>query len=69
MTVNIQPDPLQTQAGDELVMSILQEHVPLALLVDLTDTAGPASAEIMAEEGGPETRWWEGTGADGPRAP
>ena len=41
-------------------MSILQEHVPLALLVDLTDTAGPASAEILAEEGEPETRWWEG---------
>jgi hypothetical protein len=59
MTISIQPDPLQTQAEDELVMSILHEHVPLALLVDLTDTAGPASAEILAEEGGPETRWWE----------
>jgi hypothetical protein len=42
-------------------MSILHEHVPLALLVDLTDTAGPASAEILAEEGGPDTRWWEGS--------
>jgi hypothetical protein len=30
------------------------------LLVDLTDTAGPESAEILAEEGEPETRWWEG---------
>jgi hypothetical protein len=63
MTVNIQPDPRETPAEDELVMSILQEHVPLALLVDLTDIEGPASAEILAEEGGPETRWWEGAGS------
>ena len=61
MTANIQPDPPETPAEDELVMTILQEHVPLALLVDLTDTEGPRSAEIMAEEGGPETRWWEGS--------
>ena len=51
MTDNNQPDPHQTPADDELVMSILQEHVPLALLIDLTDTAGPASAEILAEAG------------------
>jgi hypothetical protein len=63
MTINIQPSPPETPAEDELVMSILQEHVPLALLVDLTDTQGPASAEILAEEGGPETRWWEGSGS------
>jgi hypothetical protein len=63
MTANIQPEPPETPAEDELVMSILQEHVPLALLVDLTDTEGPASAEILAEEGGPETRWWEGAGS------
>ena len=60
MTFSTQPDPLQPHAEDELVMSILHEHVPLALLVDLTDTAGPASSEILAEEGEPETRWWEG---------
>jgi hypothetical protein len=59
MTLRTQPDPLQTQADDELVMTILQEHVPLSLLVDLTDTAGPKSAEILAEEGEPDTRWWE----------
>jgi hypothetical protein len=63
MTANIQPDPRETHAEDELVMSILQEHVPLALLVDLTDTEGPASAEILAEEGGPDTRWWEDAGS------
>ena len=63
MTANIQPNPPAIPAEDELVMSILQEHVPLALLVDLTDTQGPASAEILAEEGGPETRWWETAGS------
>jgi hypothetical protein len=63
MTANIQPEPPETPAEDELVMSILQEHVPLALLVDLTDTEGPASAEILAEEGGPDTRWWEDAGS------
>jgi hypothetical protein len=66
MTVRNQPDPLQTHAEDELVMTILQEHVPLALLVDLTDTAGPQSAEILAEEGGPETRWWESSETETP---
>jgi hypothetical protein len=62
MTVNIQPNPPETPAEEDLVMSILQEHVPLALLIDLTDTEGPASAEILATEGGPETRWWESAG-------
>jgi hypothetical protein len=62
MSTSTQPDPPAPPAEDELVMSILQEHVPLALLIDLTDTEGPKSAEILAEEGGPETRWWEGAG-------
>ena len=44
---------------DELVMTMLEHHVPLALLVDLTDPGGPASAQIFAEEGEPDTRWWE----------
>ena len=37
MTLRIQPAPLQTQADDEMVMIMLQEHVPLSLLIDLTD--------------------------------
>ena len=45
--------------ADVMVMEMLQEHVPLSLLVDLTDPAGPVSAEILAEEGAPTTRWWE----------
>jgi len=59
MTLRNLPEPLHIEADDELVMTILQEHVPLALLVDLTDTAGPESAEILAEEGEPDSRWWE----------
>jgi hypothetical protein len=58
------PVPQQSEApaahdGDEMVMGMLQEHVPLSLLIDLTDAAGPESTEILAEEGVPETRWWE----------
>ena len=44
---------------DELVMNLLQDHVPLALLCDLTDPAGPASQEILDTEGEPAQRWWE----------
>lgn len=44
---------------DEVVMSMLHDHVPLSLLCDLTAPEGPESAEILAEEGEPESRWWE----------
>jgi hypothetical protein len=44
---------------DALVMSLLQEHVPLALLCDLTAPEGPASREILDIEGEPAQRWWE----------
>jgi hypothetical protein len=43
---------------DVQVMSMLGEHVPLALLCDLGTTDGPTSAEILAEEGEPESQWW-----------
>jgi hypothetical protein len=45
--------------ADEAVMTLLHDHVPLALLCDLTATDGPESADILALEGAPETRWWE----------
>ena len=45
--------------ADTVVMTLLHDHVPLALLCDLTLTDGPTSAAILAAEGGPETRWWE----------
>ena len=44
---------------DTVVMTLLHDHVPLALLGDLTLTDGPTSAAILAAEGEPETRWWE----------
>ena len=42
------------------VMSLLSEHVPLALLADLAIPEGPASPQILSEEGLPEVAWWEG---------
>jgi hypothetical protein len=41
------------------VMTMLHDHVPLSLLCDLTTPDGPRSAEILAEEGGPEQPWWQ----------
>lgn len=52
-------DPVEHEAADDAVMSMLHEHVPLSLLCDLTSPEGPKSAEILAEEGEPEDRWWE----------
>jgi hypothetical protein len=40
-------------------MTMLRRQVPLSLLCDLSDPDGPMSAEIFAEEGAPEQRWWE----------
>jgi len=45
--------------ADTVVMTLLHDHVPLALLCDLTLPDGPTSAAILAAEGEPETRWWE----------
>ena len=45
--------------ADVSVMTLLHDHVPLALLIDLTLPDGPESAAILAAEGAPETRWWE----------
>lgn len=41
------------------VMSLLSQHVPLALLADLALPDGPESPEILDEEGLPEVAWWE----------
>lgn len=43
---------------DDVVMTMLHEHVPLSLLCDLA-ADGPGSAEILAREGTPDGRWWE----------
>ena len=58
-TVTGAAKPAIVREGDDLaVMTMLQEHVPLSLLIDLTAPDGPSSAEILAEEGAPETAWW-----------
>ncbi len=44
---------------DALVMGLLSQHVPIALLCDLSAPEGPQSAQILAEEGQPDTAWWE----------
>jgi hypothetical protein len=54
LAVHIEPEP-----ADEAMMSMLHEHVPLSLLCDLTAPEGPESAEILAEEGAPDDKWWE----------
>jgi len=54
-----QDGPATAPAEDERVMALLQEHVPLALLCDLTEPSGPTSREILDTEGEPADRWWE----------
>ncbi|NLF06042.1 MAG: hypothetical protein GX593_13735, partial [Actinomycetales bacterium] len=39
-------------------MRLLSEHVPLTLLADLAQPAGPDSPEILEDEGLPEVAWW-----------
>jgi hypothetical protein len=53
-----------TDEGDQRVMGLLSEHVPLSLLVDLADPEGPASDEILQSEGMPEDAWWVQEGVD-----
>jgi hypothetical protein len=58
ITVTTTPSAEPTR-DDELMMSMLQEHVPLALLCDISEPEGPTSAEILATEGAPAEHWWE----------
>ncbi len=53
----------QTASSDEPGMNdpaleLLKEHVPLSLIVDLTDPTGPDSKQILNDEGLPEQQWW-----------
>ena len=60
MTARNEPAVESTEHTDESdVMDLLQEHVPLALLCDLSTPEGPHSAEILAEEGQPTDAWWK----------
>ncbi len=38
--------------------SMLSEHIPLSLLMDMSLVAGPDSAELLASEGGDKREWW-----------
>ena len=55
-TTSVQhPTTLAYEAG----LDLLHEHVPLALLCDLTTREAPSSREILAVEGSPDDHWWE----------
>ncbi len=57
-----EPDDEVTHAVEQAsaeVMALLSEHVPLALLADLAEPAGPSSPAILEDEGLPEVAWWE----------
>ncbi len=58
-TMTVTTRPAAAPADDALVMAMLHDHVPLALLCDLTATGGPTSREILDTEGEPAQRWWE----------
>jgi len=52
-------EPTSAHVDESEVMDLLQDHVPLALLFDLSTPEGPHSAEILAEEGQPTDTWWK----------
>lgn len=52
--------PVSELEASQEVMSLLSEHVPLALLADLAIPEGPLSPQILSDEGLPEVAWWEG---------
>jgi hypothetical protein len=45
--------------GAEHTKELLEEHVPLSLIMDLTAPDGPHSREILDAEGAPAQAWWE----------
>lgn len=54
------PDETAHDPVDDEVMSLLHEHVPLSLIMDLVEPSGPDSADILRTEGEPESQWWIG---------
>ncbi len=51
-------DDTASDASSEQIRGLLQEHVPLSLIMDLTSPDGPHSREILDAEGAPEQAWW-----------
>jgi hypothetical protein len=56
---DVQPDAAVGDDGENPVMELLSEKVPLSLIMDLSTPAGPDSEQILEEEGEPEEAWWE----------
>lgn len=54
----VEPDTSTESEQDGPARHLLQDHVPLSLIVDLTDPAGPDSQQILDDEGLPEEQWW-----------
>jgi hypothetical protein len=52
------PRTREGAATTEHVMDLLEEHVPLSLLMDLVEPSGPDSHDILATEGAPDEAWW-----------
>lgn len=48
-----------TPPDAERVRDLLEAHVPLALIADLTADEAVPSQEILAKEGLPDEAWWE----------
>ena len=49
---------LPTDPSAQEVLDLLAEGVPMALVADLIDPAGPPSPVILEEEGLPDEAWW-----------
>jgi hypothetical protein len=57
--VNDQDSAAETGPAPAPVMELLEEHVPISLLLDLVAPAGPDSQDILDTEGAPEQAWWQ----------
>jgi len=49
---------VEVPSPPEQVMELLEEHVPLSLLMDLVPPTGPDSQDILDTEGAPDDAWW-----------
>ena len=56
--VNDQDHAAEAGGSPTPVMELLEEHVPISLLLDLVAPAGPDSQDILDTEGAPEHAWW-----------
>jgi hypothetical protein len=56
--LNDHDQTVQADQSPAHVMELLEEHVPISLLLDLVAPAGPDSQDILETEGAPEQAWW-----------